>query len=269
MSAWLPLVMAGVPRELRALGWVGWRAEPTAKGKPKKPAYQIAAPREFAANNNPEHWRNEGDVREVQLFAPELFTGFGVALMREARLAFIDLDDVRDPDTGAIKPWAMRMVEIFDSWTEISASGTGLHIFVRGRLPGSGLNNFLDGDPDAKLEVYSEGRFAYLTGHALEPGRPLAERQDLVTKLARHVVPARTPAGAPAPASRGDAPIPQGQRNDALFRIARGFVLKGLTGPALEQALVAVSRRRCVPVPPDADVIKIARHAERLADRPA
>ena len=74
-------------------------------------------------------------------------------------------------------------------------------------------------------------------------------------------------ATAPSTTGRPDAPIPAGSRNDALFRIARGFVLHGLRGTALSEALLAVSHRRCVPVPPDLDVLKIARHAERLPDR--
>ena len=266
MNAWLPLTMDNVPAELRALGWIGWRAERGDDGRVHKTPYQIGYPSRHATNNNPEHWRNEGDAREVQIMAPELFDGFGVALIASANLTLVDLDDVRDPDTGELEPWASRMVETFDSWTEISVSGTGVHIFCSGRLPGSGLANYLDGHQDQKIEAYSTGRFAYVTGCALEPVRPLANRQRFVTLLAQHVRSLNS--GSPSsPATRGDTPIPDGHRNDALFRIARGFVRHGLRGRALEQALLAVSHRRCVPVPPDADVVKIARHAERLPDR--
>jgi hypothetical protein len=87
-----------------------------------------------------------------------------------------------------------------------------------------------------------------------------------VALLAQHVRPLGSGTTSSAPI-RDDTPIPAGQRNDRLFRIARGFVRHGLSGRALEQALLAVSHRRCVPVPPDADVVKIARHAERLPDR--
>jgi hypothetical protein len=265
-TAWLPLAMDGVPAPLRALGWIGWRAEQDADEGVKKTPYQIGYPSRLAANNNPEHWRNEGDVREVQVMAPELFDGFGVALVALANLTFVDLDHVRDPDTGELEPWATRMVTTFDSWTEISVSGTGLHIFCYGRLPGSGIVNYLDGDPEQKVEVYDRSRFAYLTGRALDPVRPIMERQRLVTLLAQHVRPISA-GSASHPSMRDDTPIPAGQRNDKLFRIARGFVRHGLSGRALEQALLAVSHRRCVPVPPDADVVKIARHAEQLPDR--
>jgi len=47
----------------------------------------------------------------------------------------IDLDDCRDGVTGAIKPEAEAIVHKLDSYTEISPSGEGLHILVRGYLP--------------------------------------------------------------------------------------------------------------------------------------
>jgi hypothetical protein len=259
--------MDGVPAPLQALGWIGWRERLRADGEWKKDPYQIGYPDRPASNARPQEWRNEGDVREVQVMAPELFDGFGVALVASANITFIDLDDVRDPDTGEVEPWARRLVNIFESWTEVSVSGEGLHIFVHGRLPGPGLSNYLDGDPEQKIEVYDRGRFAYLTGHALEPVRPIAERQRLVTILAQHVRPLGSGATTSSAPMRDETPIPAGQRNDKLFRIARGFVHHGLRGRALEQALLAVSHRRCVPVPPDADVVKIARHAEQLTDR--
>jgi hypothetical protein len=272
--SWLPLIMDAVPAPIRALPWIGWRAERDGEGEEKKAPYQIGWPsarasnseeKEAARDGTAKHWRNEGDVREVQALAPELFDGFGVVLTAAAGITFIDLDDVRDPDTGSIvAPWAARLVDVMDSWTEISVSGTGLHIFALGRLPAGGLVNYLDGQADQHLEVYSAGRFAYLTGHVLDPVRPLADRQALITRLAAHVLPVTTPR---RPAARSDAPILAGHRNDQLFRIARGFVLHGLHGAGLERALLEVSHRRCVPVPPDADVIKIARHAERLPDR--
>jgi primase-polymerase (primpol)-like protein len=263
--------MDSIPAPLRALGWIGWRAERGEDGRDRKVPYQIGDPRRRASNSTPTHWRNEGDVREVQIMAPELFDGYGVVLTRATGITFIDLDDVRDPETGVIDQWALDVVKAFDSWAEISVSGTGVHVFAFGTLPGDGTGKTgdLDGDPAQKIEVYSQGRFAYLTGHALEPVRPLAERQRLITILAEHVFPPSASApSTPGPATRRDeAPIPAGQRNNQLFRIARGFVLHGLRGQALEAALIAVSHRRCVPVPPDVDVLRIAWHAERLPDR--
>jgi hypothetical protein len=289
--SYFPLNLAGVPTALLEQPWIGWREVLDPDGKLRKTPFQIGFPMDLASNSeekeaaraeigtpqrepvrcnaNPEvkHWRCVGDVAEVLALAPELFDGFGIVLRHIAGITFIDLDHVRDPETGVIESWAERMIATFDSWTEVSVSGTGIHIFCLGRLPGPGLVNYLDGDPAMKIEAYSTGRFAYLTGHVLHAA-PVAERQRLITLLAAHVRPAGTPtASAARTMQNGETPILAGARNDALFRIARGFVLKGLRGEALATALLAVSHRRCVPVPPDADVVAIARHADRLPDR--
>jgi putative DNA primase/helicase len=50
----------------------------------------------------------------------------------------IDLDGCRDPQTGVIEPWALEVVRLLDSYTEVSPSGRGLHIWVRGFLPEGG-----------------------------------------------------------------------------------------------------------------------------------
>jgi len=97
--------------------------------------------------------------------------------------------------------------------------------------------------------------------------RPLAERQRLVDLLVQHVRPTAGGSSSLGAPGRDDAPIPAGQRNDALFRIARGFVLRGLRGRDLEAALAAVNTRRCQPPLPAAEVAQLARHAERLPDR--
>ena len=51
-------------------------------------------------------------------------------------LMLVDLDDVRDPETGELCPQARNIVDRLDAYTEVSQSGTGLHVFVRAALPG-------------------------------------------------------------------------------------------------------------------------------------
>jgi putative DNA primase/helicase len=51
------------------------------------------------------------------------------------------------------------MARYFDSYTELSATGTGLHIIVRGNVP-----NRRKGE----VEVYSSKRFFTVTGHVVE-----------------------------------------------------------------------------------------------------
>ena len=51
----------------------------------------------------------------------------------------IDLDDCRNPETGEIAAWAQEIIDRFDSYTEVSPTGTGVRILIRtatGLLPG-------------------------------------------------------------------------------------------------------------------------------------
>src|SRR5260370_37848153 len=45
----------------------------------------------------------------------------------------MDLDHCYDPVTGVVDEWALKIVRILNSYTEITPSGTGLHVFVRAR----------------------------------------------------------------------------------------------------------------------------------------
>jgi len=69
------------------------------------------------------------------------------------------LDGCVDRATDEVAVWAMEIVRYFDSYTELSASGTGIHIIVKGEMP----NRRKD-----EVEVYSSKRFFTVTGHVLE-----------------------------------------------------------------------------------------------------
>ena len=62
----------------------------------------------------------------------------GVAEKHAEGLVGIDLDKCRDPETGTIDPWALKIVRAIDSYTEVSPSGRGLRLFVYGKLPAHG-----------------------------------------------------------------------------------------------------------------------------------
>jgi hypothetical protein len=87
-------------------------------------------------------------------------------LTLDAGVTCIDLDRVIAPD-GQLDARAETILERCDSWTEISPSGTGLHIFVRGRVA-----HELKG---SQIEVYSTARYICVTGHQW-PGTPATLR---------------------------------------------------------------------------------------------
>lgn len=54
--------------------------------------------------------------------------GAGYVLRDDAAHIFLDLDHYRDPATGALADWALRLVEEADSYAEVTPSGRGLRI---------------------------------------------------------------------------------------------------------------------------------------------
>lgn len=64
------------------------------------------------------------------LVAEQPIEGIGI-VFNQTELAGIDLDHVLDPETGEIKEYAKKIVEDMDSYTEVSPSGEGLHIYLR------------------------------------------------------------------------------------------------------------------------------------------
>jgi hypothetical protein len=97
----------------------------------------------------------------------------------------IDLDKCRNAETGVIEPWAEEIIEKLNSYTEISPSGTGIHIWVKGALPKSGRRK-------GRTEMYASGRYFTVTGRHLE-GTPdrINERQAELLALHARLFPDR------------------------------------------------------------------------------
>lgn len=85
----------------------------------------------------------------------------------------VDLDDVVDED-GNVSDEARDLVERFDTYTEFSPSGNGLHIVLRGEVPVD--RTFRD------IEVYDRGRGVTFTGRAFHDV-PVRERQGALDEL--------------------------------------------------------------------------------------
>jgi hypothetical protein len=75
----------------------------------------------------------------------------------------IDLDHAID-ESGRLKSWAADIVNACATYTEISPSGTGLHLYSKGTLPEdwSGRKRSYH---DGAVEIYSRGRFFTVTGN--------------------------------------------------------------------------------------------------------
>lgn len=112
--------------------------------------------------------------------------GLGFVFTPDDPLVGVDLDHLRDPETGKLEEKADDIVRKLESYTEISPSGDGLHIIVRGQLP-SGRNRH-DG-----VEMYEEGRFFTVTGNRLPGTEPTVKRRDGPLKVMHHKYVKREP----------------------------------------------------------------------------
>jgi primase-polymerase (primpol)-like protein len=71
-----------------------------------------------------------------------------------------------------MEDWAQEIISELDSYTEISPSGTGAHILVRGELP-EGRNR------KGRFEAYDRGRYFTVTGrHLSDTSQSIESRQE-------------------------------------------------------------------------------------------
>jgi len=129
----------------------------------------------------------------------------GVALTTDAGITCIDLDGCRDPETGEIAASAMRTVARFRpfAYIEVSRSGTGLHIFLRGTLPPGGRRR-------GKIEAYDNDRYLVVTSNVFGSA-PFVDRTADLAAWHAETFPAAAPAAPIRPPLSG-APLPLDDR---------------------------------------------------------
>ena len=155
--------------------WINWRYEERDGKVTKVPICPHTG--ELAAVDRAESW---GTYEEVVRASKEHgHDGVGFVFTAEDPYAGIDLDKCRDPETGEIEDWATELIEQLNSYTELSPSGSGVHVLVKAELPPSGRRK-------GQVEIYDSGRFFTMTGRHL-PGTPkrIVERQVEVEALHR------------------------------------------------------------------------------------
>ena len=135
------------------------------------------------------------------------YGGIGFVFTPEDDLCGVDLDGCLDQQTREMEPWAREIVEELNSYTEISPSGTGVHVLVRAKLP-AGRNR------KGRFEAYDRGRYFTVTGRHL-PGTPrgIEGRQEELQRVVRRVFGEPnanghgTPVTAPERADNGLSPM--------------------------------------------------------------
>lgn len=155
----LKFIPDAVPVELRALRrWCVWKYELRGEKYTKTPVN--ARTGKGAMSNNPSTW-SSFDEAFAALATDRSLAGLGFFL--GDGFTGVDVDHCYNWLDG----WsalAQSVQATVPGYAEISPSGTGLKIITRGTIPQS------KADHKKGLEVYDQGRFFAITGHAL-PGR--------------------------------------------------------------------------------------------------
>ena len=199
--------------------WVVWRAEVDGEGKQKKAPYNPNYRNAYANVKIPKSW----GMLDQALTALESGIYSGIGFMVTPPLVFIDLDHCVTRETGRVTdPTAAEIVQQLHSYTEVSPSGTGLHILTYGTLPGKNIHT--------TIEMYGKDRFTTITTKRIpEAPTTIEGRQAEIDALYQRFAP---PLPEPIQNTRGgvgrenlqvELP-PEAQRDQGLQRLLRGDI---------------------------------------------
>lgn len=174
--------------------------------------------------------------------ALELSSEVGFVFTADNPYVGIDIDDCISYENGrrVCKKWAVNLLQCVSSYAEVSASGNGLHVIARGKVPDDvPCHLHLAGQ---RLELYDSGRQFRMTGNRV--GEDVVNEVDICTLLAPWIEAAKVPEAivyscrpvrssvlerAKAYVSKRDYSISGQQGHLALWRVAvdlvRGFAL--------------------------------------------
>ncbi|MFC5973463.1 hypothetical protein ACFPYI_19210 [Halomarina salina] len=158
-----------LPESLREYDqWICWRSETRGDAQTKVPINPSTG--HFASTTDPATW-TAFDIAH-QFARTDEADGIGFVFTEEDPFVGVDLDHCRVAETETIHVWAQAIIDALASYTEVSPSGTGVHVLVHGSLPEGGNRS---GD----VELYEAARFFTVTGAHVQ-GTPdtINERTD-------------------------------------------------------------------------------------------
>lgn len=184
------VIATNIPEVLRATPqWVVWRYEEdvdpeTGEVSYDKPPASVKSGK-LASVTNPATWSTFDEAMTAYRYG-DRWDGVGIVLRLQPEqkgpvLVAVDLDKCRDPQTGAIEPWAAEVVEKLNTYTELSPSGRGLRLFCLGDLPERGRRR-------GKFEAYNDKRYVTVTGQRLHHlPQEVRDRTDQLLEVHRSI----------------------------------------------------------------------------------
>lgn len=172
-------MLDNIPAELREYNsWLVWRYEDKGSRKPTKIPYDPKTGK-LANVNEPSTWSSF--IVACTAYHTGNYDGIGFIFSNNDPYTFIDLDDPAELSNGETNPHYQldldRQIKIFkefDSYSEVSPSGKGLHIIIKGSVPNGRRRSF--------VEIYSSQRYATMTGN-VHSNKPIVEQQEKLSQL--------------------------------------------------------------------------------------
>lgn len=168
---------SNIPLELRVLKqFVLWRYEDVGAAKPAKIPYQPSGQRASVTDSNT--WSTFDSV----LKHVGSYSGIGFVFSDHDPYSGIDLDDpsfladgvTPNPNYQIDFNRQIKIAHEFDSYSELSPSGKGLHIIIKGKVPDGKRTNY--------IELYPHGRYFTMTGN-VHNNKPIADHNELLNTL--------------------------------------------------------------------------------------
>ena len=173
-----------IPEELKKYKqWVVWRAVENDKGKITKPPYSVKSGQR-ASIQNPAHWVDF----ETAVKAMPYYDGIGFVLTENDPFCCIDFDN--HSGECVLEKHELR-AKHFKSFCEVSPSGNGLHVWLKGSVPSGKEIPGIGG-------VYSKDRYITITGNTFIDA-PIQMANGSLTKLWESGSKPITPQVAPKP----------------------------------------------------------------------
>jgi putative DNA primase/helicase len=172
----LSVIVANIPVELKGLRqfvmWrYSWRIDKQGQGKWAKTPRQVSG--QFAKSNDPATWTS---FDAAQKALPQ-FDGIGLCFGGD--VAGIDFDGCFD-EAGNLKPWADDLLcddggLAIPTYSEVSPSGSGLHLVYFGKLPERLIGKQFDFASHVGCAFYSDpsNRYFTMTGNLYGEARPV------------------------------------------------------------------------------------------------
>lgn len=171
-----------VPAELKTIKqWVLWKYVWKNDQWAKIP---FATNGSTAATNNPHTWSTFESVLITYEQGMSHYDGIGFVFTKETDFVGVDLDNCLKYETE-LTPFAARVIEKLQTYTEVSPSGTGIHLIGKANEIEALKTKFKDNE----IEIYRTGRYFTFTGWSLIPQLPVRDIHADLTEIVNAVRP--------------------------------------------------------------------------------